>query len=91
MRKALVLLLAVLTLTFGSTSAAFAADSLALDRVAQEEVQEEDDDGDRGLWGLLGLLGLGGLAGLMRRDRERDRVRGDYTDTGASTRTRNNP
>lgn len=90
MRKAMVLLLAALMLALGSTSAAFAAESMAVDRVAQEEVQDEDDDGgDRGLWGLLGLLGLGGLAGLMRRDRERDRARGDYTDTGASTRTRN--
>jgi len=37
----------------GSTSAAFAAESIAVDRVAQEEVQSEDDDGDKGLWGFL--------------------------------------
>jgi MYXO-CTERM domain-containing protein len=89
MRKVLAMLFAAMLLTFGTVSGAYAADSIALDRVAQEEVQEDDDDGgDRGLWGLLGLLGLGGLAGLMRRDRERDRVRGEYTDTGATTRTR---
>lgn len=86
MRKALVLLLAAFALMVGPSSAAFAADTVALDRVAQEEVQEDDDgNGDKGLWGLLGLLGLAGLAGLKRRDRERDvAIR---TDTTSGTRS----